>query len=187
MIILVIGGSKSGKSSYAQKVTKVIAEDKDKLIYLATMKASDLEDVKRIEKHIEDREEYNFQTIEKDKNILDILDYVKEEDTLLLESITSLMTNIMFTKEGIVNEVSEKIVNDIIKLKSKLKNIVLVSDYVFSDGIIYDEYTEKFREELGKINIEMAKISDVVIECSSGNIICHKGREALSKINDEIY
>ena len=187
MIILVIGGSKSGKSSYAQKVTKVIAEDKGKLIYLATMKASDLEDMKRIEKHIEDREEYSFETIEKDKDILDILDCINKEDTLLLESITSLMTNTMFTKEGIINEVSKRIINDITKLKNNLRNMVLVSDYVFSDGIIYDEYTEKFREELGNINIEMAKLSDIVIECSSGNIICHKGKEALSKINDEIY
>ena len=55
------------------------------------------------------------------------------------------------------------ILKDIKRLGTKVSNLVIVSDYVFSDGIKYDSYTESFKRELGQINCELASFSDVVI------------------------
>ncbi len=48
--------------------------------------------------------------------------------------------------------------------------------YLFSDSIKYDCYTESFRKEIGIINRKLAEVSDIVVECSYGNIIYHKDR-----------
>ena len=51
MKILIIGGSKSGKSRLAQRVVKTLAQG-GPMVYWATMEPVDGEDRLRIEKHI---------------------------------------------------------------------------------------------------------------------------------------
>lgn len=178
MIVLIIGGSKSGKSSFAESLASKI-KDSGVLYYLATMNPIDLEDNKRIDKHIENRSIYKFTTIEQKIDLHKILEKFKKDDTILLDSVTALGTNEMF-KEGRVNfNIADKVFRDIEKLSNRVGNLVLVSDYVFSDGIKYDDFTDDFRKELGKINCYLAKLSEVVIEASYGELIYHKGREKL--------
>ena len=56
-----------------------------------------------------------------------------------------------------------------------VENIVVVSDYIYSDAAIYDEVTETYRRALAFIDRQLAAVSDVVLELSAGNIIVHKG------------
>lgn len=180
MIVLIIGGAKSSKSSHAEFYSSELSKlKKGELLYLATMNPYDLEDLKRIKNHVESRKNYNFKTIERHRNLNIIVDNFSENDTVLLDSLTSLVTNEMFIGKDFNENVHNKILNDLRKIASKVSNLVIVSDYVFSDGIKYDLYTEAFRKELGKINCELAFFSDVVIEASFGNLIFHKGKEVL--------
>ena len=48
MIILVVGGSKSGKSMLGQRLAKKLESKDSNLYYIATMKPYDKEDIKRI-------------------------------------------------------------------------------------------------------------------------------------------
>ena len=52
---------------------------------------------------------------------------------------------------------------------------MLVSDYIYSDALRYDEVTETYRRGLAAIDRKIAAISDVVLEMSGGNLIVHKG------------
>lgn len=182
MIILLVGGSKSGKSIAAQKYSKLIENKEGALYYLATMKASDLEDMKRIENHLLERKGLGFITIEKDKDLKDIVDNLSKKDTILLDSITSLVTNEMFDNGSFIINVSDKIIKEIRLISEKIENLIIVTDYLFSDGIIYDNYTESFRREMGKLNINLASIADIVIEYSFNNEIIHKGRKEIMKL-----
>ena len=58
-------------------------------------------------------------------------------------------------------------------------NLVLVSDYIYSDAIRYDETTETYRRLLASIDRKLAAVSDVVLELSAGNRIVHKGEGLL--------
>ncbi len=49
MNYLVIGGSKSGKSNISEQIALEL--NKDKVIYIATMKPFDIEDEERIKNH----------------------------------------------------------------------------------------------------------------------------------------
>lgn len=182
MIILLVGGSKSGKSMSAQRYSKILENKEGSLFYLATMKPSDIEDKIRIERHLIDREGLGFTTIEKDKDLKDIVYKLNNKDTVLLDSITSLVTNEMFSGDKFFPNVSDKIFKDIKLIREKVENLIIVTDYLFSDGIIYDNYTETFRKEIGRLNINLAEFSDVVIECSFNNEIIHKGRELVGML-----
>ncbi|MBU5315319.1 bifunctional adenosylcobinamide kinase/adenosylcobinamide-phosphate guanylyltransferase [Clostridium bornimense] len=176
MICFVVGGSKSGKSSYGEREA-IRLGNKDDLYYIATMKPYDKEDEERIRAHIKQREGFGFKTIEQYRDIERIVSNMSNTSTILIDSITSLLTNEMFFEEEMNDNSSIKIVKGIKKIAQFFDNVVIISDYVFSDSIIYDQYTEQFRRELGNINIEIAKISDKVVECIFGNIQVHKNIE----------
>lgn len=53
---------------------------------------------------------------------------------------------------------------------NNVKNVVIVSDYIFNDAIQYDEITENFKKELAIINRGLTKYCENVIECSFGLI-----------------
>ena len=185
MIILVVGGSKSGKSMLSQRIAKYLEEADGNLFYIATMKPYDNEDMSRIDNHIKEREGFDFITIEKNVNIEELGINFKSLDTVMLDSITALVTNEMFKDGDFINEVHDKILDGLMKVKDIPKNMVIVSDYLFSDSIKYDDYTDNFRKELGNLNISIAKFSDVVIESSFSNIIIHKGKEKVGFLNEK--
>lgn len=175
MIVFVVGGSKSGKSSLGEKYAYNL-KDQGELYYLATMNPYDLEDEERINIHKESRRKYNFTTIEKYKDIGETRTKYNFQDTVFLDSITSLVTNEIFMDE-LNLDVVEKITKDIYSISKSVENLVIVSDYLFSDGIVYDNITDGYRKVLGSINCYIASISDIVVESSFGNIIIHKGEE----------
>jgi adenosylcobinamide kinase/adenosylcobinamide-phosphate guanylyltransferase len=70
MITLIIGGSGSGKSEYAENYITEISESKSKY-YIATMQAYDNEAQQKINRHRKLRSHKNFQTIEQPTNIED--------------------------------------------------------------------------------------------------------------------
>lgn len=172
MNYLIIGGAKSGKSEIGEKTA--LALNEDKVVYVATMKPYDKEDEKRIKKHIKNRKGLNFITIEKHRNLYEIVTELNKEDTVLIDSITSLLTNEMFIGMDIIKNPSVNILYGLKEIIKKAKNTIIISDYIFNDAIEYDEITENFKRELGIINRELAKICDRVMECSFGNVKYHK-------------
>lgn len=172
MNYLIIGGSKSGKSKIGEEISLKL--NTDKVIYIATMNPYDKEDEKRIELHIKNRENLNFVTIEKNRDLHEIVSQLNKGDTVLLDSITSLLTNEMFVGNQIIKNSSTKILKGINEIINKARNTVIVSDYIFNDSIIYDEVTEKYKKELATINRKVASLCDHVIECSFGNIKYYK-------------
>ena len=68
MMILVVGGAGSGKSEYAENLIGSLAEGGRKY-YIATMKCSDDESLRRVEKHRLMRKGKGFITIEQPVDI----------------------------------------------------------------------------------------------------------------------
>lgn len=178
MNYLIIGGSKSGKSEIGEKIA--LGLNKDKVIYIATMKPYDKEDEERIKKHIKNREGLNFITWEVHQNLYNIINKIQHEDTVLIDSITSLLTNEMFIGNEIIKKPSEKILRNLKQIISKARNTVIVSDYIFNDSIQYDEVTENFKKELAVINKGLTRYCDNVIECSFGIVKYVKYEEKIT-------
>lgn len=170
MVTLILGGSGSGKSAFAEDfITK---ENIDcKKYYLATMKTGDdPETKKRIERHRMMRMEKGFLTIEQPYDIWDCLDRIDRDSAILLEDLSNLLANEMFLKKRltVIEEPEEEIENGITALSNHSANLVIVSNNIFEDGIEYDEETKRYMKALGELNRRIAGHSDEVYEVVCG-------------------
>ena len=172
MITFILGGVKGGKSMLAQFIAKRLSENSGgRLIYLATMLSGDEEDEKRIARHVKDRENWGFETVEESYSLADIVEHFSEKDVILLDSITAYVQNIVFRDPTKINNITgEEIYAHIASLSNSVGNIVIVSDYIFSDAVQYNEEIETYKEILGCVHSLIARDSDVVIECAYSNM-----------------
>jgi adenosylcobinamide kinase/adenosylcobinamide-phosphate guanylyltransferase len=188
MRIFISGGCKSGKSFFAQHYAKrlamaqKIADNRNRLYYIATMKPVDKEDDDRILRHRREREGWDFTTIEQPFNIERILDKCDHNGSFLLDSLTALLANEMFppsdTPESRINGyAADKITNALLQITNNINNIVIVSDYIYGDALLYDTVTEKYRKSLAEIDIAAAANCDIVLEAAFTNVIVHKGKD----------
>jgi adenosylcobinamide kinase/adenosylcobinamide-phosphate guanylyltransferase len=87
---------------------------------------------------------------------------------LLIEDIPNLLAGEMFKGTSFYPDIADKITADIMKLISACEHTVIVTNEVFSDGMIYDEYTTTYLREFGTINRRLAGYSDKVVELVCG-------------------
>lgn len=176
MLVLIIGGSGSGKSAYAEEYTVRISGEREKY-YLATMQVFDEEGRKKIEKHRKQRSGKGFVTIEQQMSICEALrkmdDFGKnppEGRTALLECMSNLVANEMFSGEmpNSWEAVTDKVVRETELLDSKLEHLVIVTNNVFEDGMSYDETTMEYIKALGSTNERLAAMADRVVEVVAG-------------------
>lgn len=194
MITLVTGGSGSGKSAYAESLLSSCEGIK---YYIATMQIYDAEGEKKVERHRKLRAGKGFLTIESPMNVGKIrfacageseqaqyrqeaerkVQGSSEKKSALLECMSNLTANEMFTKDGMKSEeeVVEKIVSEIQTLSQKLDNLVIVTNNVFEDGVIYDAGTMEYLRALGRINAALARLADRVAEVVVGIPVELKG------------
>ena len=117
--ILVTGGARSGKSSFAENLASSYGE---KVLYLATAVAFDEEMQDRINKHREKRLE-SWTTIEEFKNLSEIIkDKGDRYDCILLDCITVMLTNIMM--DYLNYKIEDVTMEDYIKIEDYLKDEV---------------------------------------------------------------
>jgi adenosylcobinamide kinase/adenosylcobinamide-phosphate guanylyltransferase len=173
MITLIIGGSGSGKSEYAENYITEISESKNKY-YIATMQAYDDEAQQKINCHRKLRSNKNFYTIEQQTDIQNVTktlnNHEAKSSTALIECISNLTANEMFLDIEPLDSktVTDKIINGIALLKEEFAHMVIVSNNVFEDGQIYDEATMEYIRAMGEINTKLAFMSDKVVEVVVG-------------------
>ena len=172
MSTYISGGCKNGKSFYAQRVAKAGGSP---LYYVATMIPGDEEDRARIRRHRGERAGWGFETLECGRDILRCLDRADPKGSFLLDSVTALLSNEMFAPEGIDRDAAGRIATALEAFVDRAPNTVLVSDYIFSDALLYDELTEAYRKGLALIDRRLAARCDNVIEVVAGQFIVHKG------------
>ncbi len=167
MLVVVTGGSGSGKSAFAED--RVLSFGESRRIYIATMQAFDEESHRRIRRHRRMRSGKGFETIERYTELDELI--LPKNCVVLLECMSNLVANEMFP------EVSEKITEGVRNLLSQAEHVVIVTNEIFSDGILYEGESEKYKEQLGQINCNLAEMADAVVEVVYGIPVWHKGGE----------
>lgn len=180
MITLIIGGSGSGKSAYAEDYMISLSKEKKKF-YIATMQVYDAEGEAKIERHRILRKGKGFFTIEQMVDIEKAVERMEvRKGTALLECISNLAANEMFAGE--VPETEEVVVKKIVKgieiLSKELTHLVIVSNNVFEDGKVYDKITMAYIRAMGRINEMLAELADEVVEVVVGIPLVVKAEKA---------
>lgn len=173
-MLLISGGSGSGKSEYAEaRAVRLHAEHGGTLVYAATMLVRDEESHRRVERHRHMREGKGFVTKEIPFHIGELS--VNPGDTVLIECLSNLLANEMYEKEGSGDICCEAIVNGIRRLSSQGVHLVIVTNEVFSDGMLYDDSTMRYIRRLGAVNAALAAMADEVLEVAAGIPLVRKG------------
>lgn len=176
-IVLVTGGARSGKSNFAELLCR---EQNNSTAYIATSVAFDDEMKDRIKKHQDSRPK-EWKTYEIYKDIYSIVeDLDKNHDTVILDCLTLMINNLMFTY-GIdvdkatteeVNEIEEYIKDQVEKLLKAVKDTDLYFLIVTNElgmGIVPENKLSRiYRDFVGRANQLIAKYSDEVYFVVSG-------------------
>lgn len=209
MLHIVYGGSASGKSSYAESFAMSLQGD-GRLLYIATMypykwntTELDPETIQRIERHRAMRADKGFDTVECYRHVEHIM--AKRQDVLLLECMSNLLANEMYLeqdsddgglaetmseveKAGVgmsetLSPVSKKIVQALVNLSTRVQDVVIVTNDVFSDGgsLTYDESTREYVKNLAEINCALAREAATVTEVVCGIPVIVKKNHPMGK------
>ena len=165
MFAMIIGGSASGKSALAERWAASLPLPR---IYLAAMQVFDEESRARVERHRAMRAGKGFETIEAPTALWNT--DLPAGATVLLEDLSNLLANEMFSPEG---GGSEAALRGVQSLLVRCENLILVTNEVFSGGTDYAGETEDYLAELAWLNRALAAEADTVAEvvCGLPNVL----------------
>ena len=161
---IVTGGSGSGKSAFAED--KVLAFGEAQRVYIATMHPFDEESHKRIERHRKMRAGKGFETVECYTGLKDVK--LPSGCVVLLECMSNLVANEMFEEQGAHEQTVKDIISGIDELVRQAAHVVIVTNEIFSDAVVFDKEMASYLEYLGKINQAVALRADEVVEVVYG-------------------
>ena len=171
-VTLVLGGARSGKSRYAQQ----LASSYKRVVYIATAKASDSEMRARIAKHRRERPP-TWKTVEVSTGLDHVLrEQSSDADLLLVDCLTIYMANIMGRKRGGAPQVRGHIHALCEAIRDIRASVVLVSNEVGCGVVPPYRSGRDYRDLLGELNQQIARVADTVILMVAGLPLALKGR-----------
>ena len=169
MIVLITGGSGSGKSAFAEET--VMGLGAFPRYYIATMDCPDEETRQRILRHRKMREGKAFTTLEQPVHLEQCV--LPEKGVTLVECISNLVANELYSPKGFAQEnpteeLPAHLLQGIQQLASQCEHLVIVSNEVGSDGISYDDSTMEYIRIMGTVNAGLAAMAEEVYEVVYG-------------------
>ena len=160
-IILVTGGQRSGKSSYAQKLALSLSANP---IYLATSAVWDEEHRQRIERHKRDRgpEWTNIEEL-KDLQKIDVTGRI-----VVIDCVTLWSTNFFSETNGDVELSLAAITERFEAFTQQNATFIFVTNELGLGGTSNNDLQRRFTDLLGWVNQHIAAASDEVVLMVSG-------------------
>jgi adenosylcobinamide kinase/adenosylcobinamide-phosphate guanylyltransferase len=169
-ITLILGGARSGKSAYAEKLAAELGRH---VLYIATAEARDEEMAARIDAHQKARPA-QWQTLEAPRDVgaaLTSLNFCP--DALLLDCMTLLVSNIVLAMEAAPLDAVETAVQTeldaLIATHQKLAvPLIIVSNEVGLGLVPPYPLGRIYRDVLGRANQKLATLADTVLLMVAG-------------------
>jgi adenosylcobinamide kinase/adenosylcobinamide-phosphate guanylyltransferase len=169
--IFILGGARSGKSSYAVDLAK---KSRKRTAFIATCTSFDSEMKKRIKAHKKSRPR-QWKVIEEGKHIDSVLIKLGNKyEVILIDCLGLWISNLL--AEKLADKQIEKEIAKLIKSISKRKDVTILVSNEVGAGIVPDNpLARRFRDLLGLANQMMAREADKVIFMQSGIPMIIKG------------
>jgi len=168
-IVLVLGGARSGKSTFALKEASL---SNNKKAFVATAECLDDEMRIRIEKHKLERGN-DWTTYEEPLYISELIKNIgKTYDVVLIDCITIWLSNIMHAGLNVQNE-TERFISAITNSSPAL--LYIVSNEVGLGIVPESPLARAYRDNLGFLNQRVANIADEVYLMVAGIPLKVKG------------
>ena len=171
-LTFILGGARSGKSSYAQQ----LAAKYDSVLYVATATAGDEEMKTRIENHRAERPAA-WRTLEAPLNVGDAIERDLAQhpvDVVLLDCMTLLATNVILQlpEDASEQQASQALIQEVDALLTCIEKSnaqwIIVSNEVGLGLVPPYPLGRIYRDALGRANQQLAKRADHVIMMVAG-------------------
>lgn len=140
---LILGGARSGKSSYAEKIVSSLPPP---YIYVATAEALDEEMAERIRQHRKRRGE-NWITYEEPLRLVELLEDIEpRQNPVLVDCLTLWLSNLLIAERDVEKEVER--LCDFLR-SGKFNLLVMVSNEVGLGIVPENRLTRRFRDLAG--------------------------------------
>ena len=167
-ITFVLGGARSGKSSYAEKL---VENSGLQPVYLATGRAFDKEMESRISIH-RDRRGSEWQTVEEPLDLVGALEkHAGHDRFVLVACLTLWITNLMMAERNIATETNTLIA----ALRQLSGPVVFVSNEVGLGIVPENRMAREFRDHAGFLHQAVASVADEVYFLAAGLPLKMKG------------
>lgn len=181
MIFFVTGGSGSGKSEYAEQLAVKLKEEAVQnnrednygqqsgmpgLVYIAAMQPTDQESWQRISRHRAMRAGKGFETREQYTHLEELV--VDKNEILLLECLSNLMANEMFSSNGRKEQAAEAVQRGILFLAERCLHLIVVGNNVFEDDMRYEKETLHYLQETAKVHEFLGRNAHYLTEVICG-------------------
>jgi adenosylcobinamide kinase/adenosylcobinamide-phosphate guanylyltransferase len=168
MLTLVLGGARSGKSQFAQR----LAADAQRVCYIATLlPGDDAEMVARVERHRAERPAH-WRTIVEPLALADAIERATADaDVVLVDCLTLWLSNLLFEhRDGDSAQVEDAARQQIRRIAGATLAcpVILVSNEVGFGPVPESPVTRAFRDAQGRLNQWVAEIADAVILVVAG-------------------
>ena len=168
-LILITGGARSGKSSYALSIAEKISEKK---LFVATCPQLDHEMSERVRRHKEERSGRGWQTIEEEVDLARIFSAeVKNVDVMVIDCITLWVNNILYTlgEENVDDhKISELCRSWLSKITEYHGTVLCVTNEVGMGIVPENRMVRKYRDLVGTCNQLLGVAADEVVVVSCG-------------------
>lgn len=169
-IILITGGGRSGKSSYAQGRAEELPGVR---AFIATCPPLDDEMRERIERHRLARSKTHWETIEETLDVAGALKNNARHDVFLVDCLTLWVNNLMHRAQQEGLEVTEEAIADrcreLIAACAELSGTIIFVTNEVGMGIVPDNaVSRRYRDLVGRCNQLMAEAADEVVLISCG-------------------
>lgn len=178
---LVLGGARSGKSAYAERLARARAADGRALVYVATAEALDAEMAQRIARHQADRGP-GWRTLERPRALPEALAAARADEVTLVDCLTLWLTNEMLAA-GAETADAEMADAEMAARRAELAaaaraaegDVIFVSNEIGLGLVPETALGRRFRDAQGRLNQDIAAISEYVAFCAAGLPLALKG------------
>ncbi|MBN2656496.1 MAG: bifunctional adenosylcobinamide kinase/adenosylcobinamide-phosphate guanylyltransferase [Spirochaetales bacterium] len=174
-IVLVLGGTKTGKTSFAENRAKAYSEkNRTPVFYIATARPFDSEMVDRIARHRAKRPAH-WETLEEPVNVAAALKPLAGgKNTVILDCLTLLMTNLIFDRgEDCSRSDAEEAVFEeldrIIEVFGTCENeLIIISNQVENGLVSEHQWARMFQDIAGSAHQKLAAAAEKVYMMNAG-------------------
>ncbi|BHH83150.1 bifunctional adenosylcobinamide kinase/adenosylcobinamide-phosphate guanylyltransferase [Desulforhopalus sp. 52FAK] len=170
-IILITGGARSGKSSFALDVCEQIS---DKKLFIATCPTIDTEMSDRVIRHKAEREGRGWVTVEEPIDLHRTFENdVHKYDVVLLDCVTLWVNNVLFSFEQKDDVLSDSAIRDLalqwLRAAENFSGTLVCVTNEVGLGIVPDNALARlYRDLVGTVNQTIGKMADEVALVSCG-------------------
>lgn len=169
-IILITGGTRSGKSEYARKTAEALPGNR---AFVATCLATDEEMSRRIKKHQQERLKADWHTIEEHLELAGTLRKLEGFDVLLVDCLTLWISNLLYEARDQESGLSEEDMvgkaNELLNACSGLAGTVIFVTNEVGSGIVPENSLSRlYRDLVGRCNQVIAAGADEVYMVACG-------------------